>query len=59
MVLRSGKEVDNSVSEKEHDKEERFKSIKSDLESEKENDTSRSSIVSNPTATYKLRFPYS
>jgi len=35
MFLRSGKEVDNKVSEKEHDKEETPKAIKSDFEVEK------------------------
>ena len=38
MVFRSGKEVDNKVSEKEPNKEERLKTMESDLEIEKEND---------------------
>ena len=49
MVLGSDKEVDNKVSEKEYDKEERFKTIKSDLETEKRNDPSLSPIVSDVT----------
>ena len=57
MVLRSGKEVDNKVSEKEPDKEERLKTMESDLEIEKENDPSSSLLVSDPTVTYKLRVP--
>ena len=48
MALRSSKEVDNKVSEKEHDKDERLKIIKSDLKIEKENDSSLSPIMSNP-----------
>ena len=32
MVLRSGKEVDNKVSEKKHDKDERLETMESDLE---------------------------
>ena len=32
MVLRSGKEVDNRVSEKKHDKDERLETMESDLE---------------------------
>ena len=38
MVLRSSKEVDNKVSEKEHDKDERLKTVESDLQTEKENE---------------------
>jgi len=48
IVLRSGKEVDNKVSEKEHDKEERIKCIESNLEIEKKNDLSLSLVVSDP-----------
>jgi len=40
MALRSGKEVDNKVSKKEHDNKERLKTIESDREIEKENDSS-------------------
>jgi len=58
MVLRSGKEVDNKVSVKEHDTEERLKTIESDFESKKENDPSPSSVVSDPSVTYKPRVPY-
>jgi len=58
MVLKSGKEVDNKVSEKEHDKEERLKTIESDLDTEKENDPSPCPFVSDPTMTYKPRVPY-
>ena len=58
MVLRSGKEVDNKVSEKEHGKEERLKTMESDLESEKENKSSPSPVVLDPTMTYKPRIPY-
>lgn len=58
MVVMSDKEVDNKVSEKEHDREEKLKIMKSDLEFEKENDPSPSPIVSNPTMTYKSRVSY-
>jgi len=58
MVLRSGKEVDNKVGEKEHDKEEGPETIKSDLEIEKENKPSRSPAISNPIVPYKPRVPY-
>ena len=58
MVLRSGKEVDNKVSEKKHDKDERLETIESDIEIEKENDPSPSSVMSNPIVTYEPRVPY-
>ena len=58
MILRSGKEVDNKMSENEHDKEERLKSMESGPESEKENDPSPSSVVFIPIMTYKPRVPY-
>ena len=58
MVLRSGKEVDNKVSEKKHDKDERPKTMESDLEITKENDPSSSPIVSDRTVTYEPRDPY-
>jgi len=51
MVLRSGEEVDNKVSGKEPNKEERLKTIESDLEIEKENDPT-------PTVTYRPMVPY-
>ena len=57
MVLRSGKEVDNNVSEKEHDKEKQLKTIKNDLETGKENDPSPSPVASGPIVTYKPRVP--
>ena len=50
MVLRSGKEVDNKVTEKKHDKKERLKTL--------ENNPSPSPIVFDSSVTYKLRFPY-
>jgi len=58
MVLRSGKEVDNKVSEKEHDKKERLKTLESDLEFEKENDPFLSPVVFDSSLTYKQRVPY-
>jgi len=58
MVLRSGKEVENKVSENEHNKEKRLKTMESDLEFEKENDTSSSLVMSDPTVLYKPRVPY-
>ena len=58
MVLRSGKEVDNKVSEKKHDKDERLKTMESDLEIEKENDLSPSPVLSNPIVTYEPRVLY-
>ena len=57
MGFKSGKEVDNKVSEKEHDKEEWIKTLESDLESENENDPSFSPVLSDPTVTYKPRVP--
>jgi len=48
MVLRSGKEINNKESEKEHDKEERLKTTENDLEIEKENKSSPSLVVSDP-----------
>jgi len=45
MVLRSGKEVDNKVSEKKHDKDEILETMESDIEIEKENDPSVSPIM--------------
>ena len=59
MVLMSSKEEDNKVSEKEHDKEERLKTMESDLEIKKQNNLSPSPVVSNPTRTYKTRVLYS
>ena len=58
MVLRSGEKVDNNVSEKEHDKKERLKTLESDLESEKKNDPSPSPAVFDSSVTYKPRVPY-
>jgi len=55
MALKSGKEVDDKVSEKEHDKEERLKTMESDLEIENENDSPPSTLMFGPTVTYKLR----
>jgi len=57
MVLRRGKEVDNKVSEKEHDKK-GLKTLESDLDSEKENDPSPSPVVFNSSVTYKSRVSY-
>ena len=51
--------MDNKVSEKEHDKEDRLKTIASDLETEKENDPSPSPVMSYPTITHKTGVPYS
>ena len=58
MVLRSVKEVDNKVSEREHDKQERLKAIESDFEHEKEYNPFPLPIVSNHAITCKLRIPY-
>ena len=58
IVLRSRKEVDNEVSDKEHDKDERLKTIENDLEIEKENDPSLAPLCLNPPVTYKLRVPH-
>jgi len=58
IVLRSGKKVDNKVSEKEHNKEERLKTMESDLEIEKKNNPFPSPVVFDPTVTYKSRVPY-
>ena len=58
MVLRNGKEVDNKVSEKKHDKDERPETIESDFEIVKENDPSPSLAVSDHTVTYEPRVPY-
>jgi len=58
MVLRSGKEVDNKVSEKEHDKKERLKTLESGLESEKKNDPSPSPVVFDSSVIYKPMVPY-
>jgi len=58
MVLRTGREVDNKVGEKERDKEERPETLESDLEIEKENDPSSSPVVSDPIILYKPRVPY-
>jgi len=57
MFLRSGKEVDNKVSEKKHNKDERLETMESDIEIEKENDPSPSSIVSDPIVTYEPKVP--
>jgi len=57
MIVRSGKEVDNKVSEKEHDKKERLKTLESDLESEKENNPSLSPVVFDSSVAYKPRVP--
>jgi len=46
------------VSKKEYDKEEKIKTIESDLESEKKSDPSPSSVMSDPTVTHKPRVPY-
>ena len=56
--FRSGKEVENKVSEKEHDKEERVKTIGSDFEIKNENDPFPSPVVSGPIVTYKPRVLY-
>jgi len=48
MVLRGGKEVDNKVGEKEHDKEERPKTIESDTKIEKETNLSPSPTIFDP-----------
>ena len=56
MVLTSGKEVDNKMSEKEHDEEERLKTMESDLESA--NEPSPSPVVLDPTMTYEPKVPY-
>jgi len=58
MVLKIGKEVDNKVGEKEHDKEEKHETIESDPEIEKENNLSPSPIVSGPIVPYKPRVSY-
>jgi len=58
MVLRNGKAIENKVSEKEHDKEERLKTMESDLEIKRENDPTPSHVMSNTTMTYKPRVPY-
>jgi len=55
MVLRSGKEVDNKVGEKEHDKEERPETLESDLEIEKVNDLSSSSVSFGCTVSFQER----
>ena len=57
MVLRSGKEVDNKVSEKKYDKDEGLKTMESDLEIEKENNLSPSPVVPDPIVTYEPRVP--
>ena len=57
-VLRSGKEVDNKVSEKKHDKDEGLMTMESNLEIEKENDPSSFPIVSDPIVTYEPRVPH-
>ena len=44
------------MGEKEHDKEERPKTLESDLEIEKGNDSSLASVVPNPIVTYKPGF---
>ena len=46
------------MGEKEHDKEERPKTIESDPENEKENNLSPSPVVSNLIILYKPRVPY-
>jgi len=46
------------VSEKEHDKDEGPKTIKSAFKTKKENDLSHSPIVFDPIVTYKPRVPY-
>ena len=56
MVLRSGKEVDNKVGEKEHDKQERCEATDSNPEIEKENNLSPSPAVSDPIVPYKQGF---
>jgi len=58
MVLRTGKEVGNKVCGKEHDKEERLKTIESNLKTGKENYPSPSPVVSDPIVIYKPRVPY-
>ena len=58
MVLRNGKEVDNKVNEKKHDKDEGLKTMESDFEIKKENDPSPSPVVSDPIVAYEPRVPY-
>jgi len=58
MVFRTGKEVYNKVSKKEHDKEERLKTAECDLETEMENDPSPSRDVLDLIVTCKPRVPY-
>jgi len=58
VVLKGGKEVNNKVAKKEHNKDEGSKTIKSNLETKKENDPSPSLIMSDPTVTYKPRVSY-
>ena len=50
MVLGEGKEVDNKVSEKKYDKDQRPKT--NDADQEIKHDSSRSSNVSDPNVTY-------
>ena len=56
MILRGGKEVDNKVSEKKHDKEERSKTNGTDHEIE--NRASPSPNISYPIMAHKPRAPY-
>ena len=58
MIHRSRKEVNHMVSGKEHNKEERLKTMESDLEIEKKNNPFPSPVVFDPTVTYKSRVPY-
>jgi len=58
MVLRSSKKINNKVSEKKRDKDERLETMESDIEIEKENDPSPSSVMSDPIVTYEPKAPY-
>jgi len=57
MVLGSGKEVDNKVDEKEHDKEKRPETIESDPKIEKENNLPPTPTVFDLIVLYKPRVP--
>ena len=50
--------MDNKVSEKKHDKDERTKTMESDLEIAKENHPSPSPIMSDHTVTCEPKVPY-
>ena len=46
------------MSEKKHDKNERLETMESDIEIEKENDSSPSPVIFDPTMTYEPKVPY-